>query len=186
MTTIAEQICTLATAVGATYARVIGAKRLQAHAHVLASCADNACGRYGRCWACPPTLGTLEELAEWLTAYPSGVLVQNITTLEDSWDFEGMTKAAQAHNAMMRELARQAAARFPACVLLPLGCGGCGYCARCTCPDDPCAFPEQALASVEGYGMDVKALVESCGLHYINGANTVSYVGAVLLQRSPG
>ena len=29
--------------------------------------------------------------------------------------------------------------------------------------------------------MDVKALVQSCGLHYINGVNTVSYVGLVLL-----
>jgi hypothetical protein len=38
------------------------------------------------------------------------------------------------------------------------------------------------MASVEAYGLDVKALVESVGLKYVNGKGTVSYVGAMLVR----
>ncbi len=179
-----EQIRALAQAAGATHARAVEQDRLQVYDWVVASCAANACGRYGRCWTCPPQLGTLDELADRLQPFPGGVLVQNITAVEDSWDFEGMAEAAKTHNQMMRDLAAQIAERFPAYTLLALGCGGCGYCERCTCPDEPCRFPEQALPSVEGFGLDAKRLVESCGLSYINGVNTVSYVGLLLLRHT--
>jgi hypothetical protein len=38
------------------------------------------------------------------------------------------------------------------------------------------------MASVESQGMDIAALVESVGLSYINGADTVSYVGMILVR----
>jgi len=167
---------------GATHARLTTTAGLEARDDVRASCEQNSCGKYGRCWTCPPTLGVLAELGERLRSYPEGLLIQNISTLEDSWDFEGMMAAAQTHNQMMRDLARRIAAHYPGCEVLPLGCGGCGYCEKCSCPDAPCRFPDEALASVEGYGLDVKALVTPCGLNYINGVNTVSYVGMVLFR----
>lgn len=185
MTQILDTIRELAQEAGATHACVIGDERLVALDYVLACCAANACGKYGACWTCPPMLGELDEMAARLREYPAGVLIQNISPLEDSWDFEGMTEASLAHNHMIRDLANLVTERFPAYALLPLGCGGCGFCERCTCPGAPCRFPEQALASLEGYGIDVKELVESCGLSYINGVNTVSFVGALLL-RCPG
>ncbi len=182
MSTIIEQIQEWANQAGATHARVISHEQLKTFNHVRESCAANACGRYGRCWTCPPELGDLETLDAELHSFPDGVLIQNITALEDSWDFEGMKEAARAHNQMMRELGQRLTANHPECDSLALGCGGCGYCETCTCPDDPCRAPEQALASVEGYGLDVKMLVESVGLNYINGKDTVSLVGAVLVK----
>ena len=182
MTGICEQIQQWAQAAGATHVRKIDRTQLRTFDYVRASCAANACGRYGRCWTCPPDLGEQAELAAQLQSFPGGVVIQNITKLEDSWDFEGMMAAARAHNQMMRELGRQWAAEYPERRFLALGCGGCGYCEKCTCPEAPCRVPDQALASVEGYGLDVKLLVESCGLSYINGQNTVSFVGAVLVE----
>ena len=41
--------------------------------------------------------------------------------------------------------------------------------------------PAERVAVVEAQGLDIKALVESGGLSYINGANTVSYVGMVMV-----
>ena len=182
MTTILEQIEQWARAAGVTHVREIQRDQLKTFDHVRESCAANACGRYGRCWTCPPELGDLATLTAELQSFGRGVVVQNVTALEDSWDFEGMTAAAQKHNDMMRDLRRRLAAEYPDCQTLVLGCGGCGFCETCTCPDSACAAPDEALASVEGYGLDVKMLIESCGLSYINGQNTVSFVGAVLVE----
>ena len=178
-----RQIQAWALAQGATHALPVTDRAyLIAQEYVRAACLQNACGHSGRCWTCPPHVGEFDELAARLLAYPGVLVVQSITALEDSWDFEAMTAAAQAHNTLLRELGHRAAAAFPACAVLALGCGGCGFCASCTCPDAPCRFPAEALGSVEGYGLDVKALVESVGLHYINGKGTVSFVGAVLIS----
>jgi len=179
---ILKDIQQWALAAGATHACAIGRAQLKTFDHVRASCAANACGHYGRCWTCPPDLGEQEDLAAELKSFPGGVVIQNVTRLEDSWDFEGMMAAAGAHNQMMRSLGRRLGAEHPGRRSLVLGCGGCGYCETCTCPDAPCRAPDHALASVEGYGLDVKLLVESCGLSYINGQNTVSFVGAVLVE----
>lgn len=182
MTDVLERICAWAQELGATHARVITERSyLDAHEYVREACLQNACGKSGRCWTCPPHLGELSDLEARLRLLPGGVLVQTIAPLEDSWDFEGMAAASHAHNARMRELGRKLAQQYPNCATLVLGCGGCGFCEACTCPDDPCRHPEEALGSVEGYGIDVKSLVESVGLQYVNGARTVSYVGAVMV-----
>jgi predicted metal-binding protein len=183
MTEILTQIARWALDGGATHALPVTDRAyLVAQEYVREACLQNACGHSGRCWTCPPHVGEFADLAARLLAYPGVLLVQSITPLADSWDFEAMTAAAEAHNTLLRTLGQRAAAAFPACDILALGCGGCGFCPTCTCPDAPCRFPEEALASVEGYGLDVKALVESVGLHYINGKNTVSFVGAVLVS----
>lgn len=175
------QIRQLALDAGATHAFVVETAPLQAEEPVRASCAMNACGRYGRNWGCPPACGTLEECGARLHAYPQGVLIQNISALEDSWDFEGMEAAAKAHSGMVRTLTAQIAEQFSGAEILSLSVGGCEICEKCSYPD-PCRFPGQSMSSVEGYGLDVKRLVESCGLNYINGVNTVSYVGLICYQ----
>ena len=182
MSDVLTSICDWAQELGATHARVIADQSyLQAHEYVREACLQNACGKSGRCWTCPPHLGELSELEARLNCFSGAVLVQTIAPLEDSWDFEGMAAAAHAHNDRMRELGHKLAEGSPDCAMLVLGCGGCGFCETCTCPDEPCRCPDEALGSVEGYGVDVKALVESVGLQYINGARTVSYVGAVMV-----
>jgi predicted metal-binding protein len=183
MSTILDDICRLALEMGASYARIINDRtHLEVKQSVRDSCLSNSCGRSGRCWACPPHVGELAELGARLASFPEGVLVQSVVVLEDSWDFEGMTAAAKNHNDLIRQLGKRLRDLYPQYEILVLGCGGCGYCEKCSCPDEPCRFPEEALASVEGYGLEIKVLVESVGLNYINGVNTVSYVGAVFVK----
>lgn len=180
MDNLVQQIQLWAIELGATHAQILTDRNyLNVHQSVRNSCLSNACGKSGRSWTCPPHVGGLEELGSKMLSFGNVVLVQYIATLEDSWDFEGMADAAKRHNDIFREI-RIRLDNLDV-VNLTLGCGGCGYCEKCTCPDEPCTFPDKALGSVEGYGLDVKALVESVGLQYINGVNTVSYVGAVFI-----
>jgi predicted metal-binding protein len=62
-----------------------------------------------------------------------------------------------------------------------LGAGACPVCKKCTyLRGEECVFPDKAIASVEAHGIDVKKLLEDHGMSYVNGANTVSYVGLLL------
>ena len=66
---------------------------------------------------------------------------------------------------------------------LLLGAGGCRLCPRCAKADNqPCRFPDAALASLEAYGVNVSLLAPQAGMQYINGANTVTYFGAAFLK----
>jgi len=177
---ISATVIELAAEAGATHARVRTTEGLRVEDEVRNNCLVNYCGKSGKSWTCPPHTGELAALGARLLAYPQGVVLQSIAAVEDSWDFEGMTEAAHAHNRMVRALVEQMTARYPALEILAFGCGSCNFCEKCTCPDAPCRFPDQAMSSVEAQGLDINALVKSVDLNYINGVNTVSYVGMVL------
>ena len=61
---------------------------------------------------------------------------------------------------------------------------GCDLCDKCTYPDAPCRFPNRAHGSLEGYGIFVSEIAKIAGINYINGANTVTYFGAVICNSS--
>ena len=131
MSSLIETIQQMAMDAGATQARAIGSDCLIPNDHVIASCAANACGRYNRCWTCPPHTGTLQDMVTTYQAFPDGgVLIQNISLLEDSWDFEGMEAAAHHHNQLIRDLTLRVRTQYLDAVLMAFGCGGCGFCER--------------------------------------------------------
>ena len=144
-------------------------------------CEKNSCGFYGACWTCPPAVGPIEELIAGAKAYRRILVYQTVSPLEDSYDIEGMQAAAKRHNRLAQRVRETANAEHPGCLVL--GAGTCGACARCAKRDNlPCRFPEKAILSLEAYGIDVSALARLAGLKYINGANTVTYFGAVLYK----
>ena len=93
-----------------------------------------------------------------------------------------MMEAAARHNALCQTLTpvfRQAGfAR-----MLPLGSGGCRLCETCAKRQgQPCRHPEDALPSLEAYGVNVSKLAAACGMKYVNGVNTVTYFAGVLFD----
>ena len=142
-------------------------------------CKTNACGAYGKCWMCPPDIGEIDELIERVTSYSHALVYQNVYKIEDSFDFEGMQAAKKDFNKVIKNIKEE----FNDAGLLHLGAGGCGVCDSCAKREDkPCRFPEQAVASLEGYGINVSELAKVAGMKYINGENTVTYFGAVLFK----
>ena len=146
------------------------------------ACAQNACGNYGQCWMCPPDVGDIHVLIEKARSYQQALIYQTVGTLEDSYDFEGMMEAAARHNTLCQTLTpvfRQAGfAR-----MLPLGSGGCRLCETCAKRQgQPCRHPEDALPSLEAYGVNVSKLAAACGMKYVNGVNTVTYFAGVLFD----
>lgn len=142
-------------------------------------CEGNACGKFNRCHMCPPDIGNIEELIQEVQKYPHAVLYQTIGTLEDSFDFEGMMEAGKRHNLCSQAIRQKLEAILPE--HLHLTGGGCHLCERCAKLDAlPCRHPEEALTSLEGYGIDVYRTSQATNLKYINGTNTVTYFGIIL------
>ena len=145
-------------------------------------CRQNSCGNYGQCYTCPPDVGEILELMAEVRRYPNGILYQTIHAVEDSFDIEGMMEAAKAHTRCCQAIDKEAETRYPK-GFLHLSAGGCNLCDRCGKRDSlPCRHPDQALPSLEAYGVNVHDTAENVGLPYINGVNTITFFGAVLYQ----
>jgi predicted metal-binding protein len=137
-------------------------------------CASNACGHYNTSWTCPPACGTLEEQREKILVYTNAFVFTTKYDLEDSFDYEGMTRARKIHTDVTTD-AREKLGKN----VLVYGAGSCPYCSPCAFPD-PCRFPEKMIFSIEAAGIDVTNLSRSAGIKYNNGPNTVTYFSMIL------
>lgn len=146
-----------------------------------AACERNACGYYGACWMCPPDVGDIDTLIARAKSFEHAIAFQTVHEIADSFDIESMHRAAKAHNHLIRRLKRAAERDEIDCMLLGAGaCGGCSTCARVS--GEPCRHPGRAVVSMEASGVDVVELAKQTGLPYMNGKNTVTYFGLVLLH----
>ena len=145
-------------------------------------CAANSCGKYGKCHMCPPDVGDIHALIAEAQSYECALVFQNVYPLEDSFDFEGMVTAKDHFRAITVTLRRHLIDHKIENALL-LGAGGCGVCEKCTKEENlPCKAPHLAIAGLEAYGIHVSKLTAAADMKYINGADTVTYFGAILLK----
>lgn len=177
-----EQLLQTILACGAAKAVSIPQSQIVMSAHFREICASNQCGGYNRCWMCPPDIGEIEPLMDLVRAYPFGILYQSISEIEDSFDIEGMFEASHTH-AQLSQRIHQAIKPLLGENFLHLSCGGCHLCEVCAKKTgESCRQPDKALAGLEGYGIDVYNTTKGTELKYINGENTVTYFGMVLLM----
>jgi len=168
---------------GAKNAAIIDPGNIKGVPALREMCALNSCGKYGTNWMCPPATGPIDELTKKIKLYKHGLVFQTVYQLEDSFDFEGMMDAKAIHQKVFDKVLTAFKDKYRLNDFLPLGAGACEICAECTYKNgEKCRFPDKAIASMEAYGIDVTALVTSCGIPYNNGESTVSYVGLVLFN----
>lgn len=167
---------------GAYKASVINTSQIELDRAFRDMCESNACGVYGKCYMCPPDVGNIEELMAEVGKYDYALVYQTVTELEDSYDFEGMVAAKKRTYPMAQKL-RDVFKNMNISKVLHLGAGGCGVCKTCAKrTNEPCRYPELAMPSLEAYGINVSRLATASGMKYTNGANTVTYFGAVLFS----
>ena len=144
-------------------------------------CEANYCGHFGKNYACPPSVGEAKEVIAKAKEYKKALIFQTVNSLEDSYDFEGMTEAVLKHSAIANAINIDVEKGYNH--FLQLTAGGCTVCPTCAQAENlPCRFPDKAISSLEAYCMNVSMLAELCEMKYINGINTVTYFGAFLLN----
>ena len=173
-----EQLQTIALNGLFSAAGSIPTATLNYSADVRAACEGNVCRGYGATWACPPAVGTVEECRKRVEQYDIMLLFSRSYPLEDSFDFEGMMEALADFKNRVDAFAVEIEQLLPKFLLLSNE--GCHRCAECTYPSAPCRFPQKLYHSLEGYGFLVSDLAVQAGMRYHNGANTVTYFGALL------
>lgn len=175
-----EKAVKQALTAGFSQAAVLDAATLTPLDAVRDMCAADKCGLYGHCWTCPPGCGSIAENASAMQQYQGGIIVQTTRTLEDEFDYEGMEACSAEHKEHFMALAAILRKAYPG--LLALGAGGCRICEVCTYPDAPCRYPDQALSSMEAYGLLVSDVCSQNGLGYYYGPGTMTYTSCYLLS----
>lgn len=141
-------------------------------------CENNVCRLYGKTWACPPAVGTVEECRQRCCRYTRAMVFNAVYPLENSFDYEGMMRGHSAFKNLCDRL--YAAIKPQMQSFLILSNEGCKRCKNCTYPSAKCRYSEMLFPSLEGFGINVAKLAETANLKYINGDNTVTYFGMLL------
>jgi predicted metal-binding protein len=169
----------------ATDAAILDTSTIQFHEDFRKACEKNFCRRYDTNWMGPPAIGPIAELMKKATQYSQGMLFQTVHSIASNFDMKGMVEAAKVHEKVFRDLLDRIRKEYPSEDILPLNAGCCHICEKCGYLDgEPCRHPDQAVSSVEAYGMNVIALQKSAGLTYYHGKNSVTYVGMILFKKS--
>lgn len=169
----------------ATCAAIADTSDISFHEEFRKACEQNQCGKYGTNWMGPPAIGSISELIERVRKYKQGLLFQTVHQIRSSFDFKGMMEGGKIHGQIFRDLLTRVRTKYDFKDILPLNAGCCSVCERCAYLDNlPCRHPDQAVSSVEAYGINVIALEKSAGIPIYHGKNTVGYVGLILFNES--
>ena len=136
---------------------------------------ENECPMYGKSWACPPGVGTVDACRETCLGYENCLLISTIVEVEDITNIEETLATRPEHEDItnqvrdfLRELGEEP---------YVLSTEACTICDRCAYLDgQPCRFPEKMHPCVESHGINVVPILESRGLHFQFGANVVTWV----------
>ena len=141
-------------------------------------CEENSCRLYGKTWACPPAVGTVDECRARCLHYKTALVFNAVYPLEDSFDYEGMLRGHEAFKDLCDRLYTLAKMKIREFLLLSNE--GCIRCKNCTYPSAPCRQPELLFPSLEGFGIHVAKLAKCTNIKYVNGENTATYFGMLL------
>ena len=170
----------LATECGFTHSAPLEISTLEFLQDVRDMCAADKCNRFDKSWACPPACGTLDEMRERVKDFNSGILVQTVGDVEDSYDWEGIQDAAKrqgkSFSRMWDKLEDGGASVFA------MGTGGCTKCEACSYPDAPCRFPDRMAASMEACGLYVSKVCTDNNLAYNYGPEKIAFTACFLLK----
>ena len=136
---------------------------------------QNECPMYGKSWACPPGVGTVESCKGKCMGFENCLMISTITEVEDITNLEETLATRPDHEAVtneVRDIMRQLGADP-----YVLSTEACVLCERCAILDgESCRFPDKMHPCVESHGINVVPILESRGLEFQFGANVVTWI----------
>ena len=143
---------------------------------------EHECAQYGKSWACPPGVGTVEECRRHCLDFDRCLVVSTVTEVADIADIQETLATRQTHEEItdrVAELMRQYGAEP-----FVLSTESCAICPRCAILDGaPCRFPERMHPCVESQGINVIPVLERNGLEFQYGENVVTWISMLLYKQ---
>ena len=136
---------------------------------------ENECPMYGKSWACPPGVGSLNQCKGKCLQHENCLLISSIVEVNDIADMEETLATRPGHEALTNEVA----AIMEEMGVKPyiLSTEACTICEHCAIADgQPCRFPEKMHPCVESHCINVVPILEANGLEFQFGANVVTWI----------
>ena len=136
---------------------------------------EHECPMYGKSWACPPGVGTVDTCRQVCMAYDHCLLISSIVEVRDIADMEETLATRPDHEALTEQVRELMKAQGVDPFILSTE--ACTVCDRCAILDgQPCRFPEKMHPCVESHGINVVDVLEKRGLEFQFGANVVTWI----------
>ena len=135
---------------------------------------EHECPMYGKTWACPPGVGTVECCKAKCLSYEKCLMISTITEVADITNIEETLATRGDHEAVTNQVGELLKEQGIEPYILSTE--ACAICERCAILDGkPCRFPEKMHPCVESHGINVIPTLESCGLEFQYGDNIVTW-----------
>ncbi len=135
---------------------------------------EQECPRFGKTWACPPGVGTVDHCRRKCQGYENCLAIATITEVTDISDLDETLSTRGAHE----ELTDEVREFFRAQSVEPyiLSTESCAICDRCAYLDgQPCRYPERMHPCLESHGINLVPTLENLGLDFQFGGNVVTW-----------
>ena len=136
---------------------------------------------YGKSWACPPGVGTVEECRRRCRKYGNCLMLATITEVNDIANIEETLSTRGPHEDItnqVRDLMREQGVEP-----YVLSTEACTVCERCAILDgQPCRMPERMHPCVESQGINLLPLLEEQGLTFQYGENVVTWFSLLFFE----
>lgn len=140
---------------------------------------EHECTMYGKSWACPPGVGTVESCKKKCLSYKNCLMISTITEVADISDLEATLATRGDHEAVTDQVADLF--REQGVEPYVLSTEACAICPRCAILDgESCRFPEKMHPCVESQGINIVPTLERNGLEFQFGSNIVTWVSLLL------
>ena len=135
---------------------------------------QHECPMYGKTWACPPGVGSVESCEKKCTAYNRCLIIGTITECDDIGDIDQTLATRPAHEALtnqVRDLMAEQGVRP-----YILSTEACAICQRCAFLDGlPCRLPGKMHPCIESHGINLIPTLEKLGLEFQYGDNIITW-----------
>ena len=136
---------------------------------------EHECPMYGKSWACPPGVGSVDTCRQVCMADDHCLLISSIVEVRDIADMDETLATRPDHEALTEQVRELMKAQGVDPFILSTE--ACTVCERCAILDgEPCRFPEKMHPCVESHGINVVDVLERRGLDFQFGANVVTWI----------
>ena len=135
---------------------------------------QHECPMYGKSWACPPGVGSVEECIGKCLQYNSCLVVGTITEVDSIADIEAALCTRPEHEAITNRVRQMF--RDQGVEPYILSTEACAVCERCAIEDGlPCRLPGRMHPCVESHGINLIPTLEENGLDFQYGSNIITW-----------
>lgn len=132
------------------------------------------CPMYGKTWACPPGVGTVEECRKRCLSYGECLIVGTITQVQDIFNLEECLSTRGDHEAITNQVGDLL--REQGVEPYILSSQACALCAHCTYPEGkPCRHPEKMHPCIESHGINLIPTLEAMGLEFTYSQDVITW-----------